>query len=300
MSAGFLVLENTGAEADALIGASCDCAQSVELHVMAETDGKMTMRQVQRFDLPAGGRFELKSGGPHLMLIGLTAPLDPAKPVQLKLRFERAPEQTMDVPVRDPRAPADLDVCASTRRNVGRIFGGHCLRRRAGDGSRPLADRRRHRAHPGRRRGISSLRPWRGGEARLLGYASCPDVCPRALSRVSQVEKLLGPLAEQLLAVFVSVDPERDTPDHLAEWLGFFAVRGVGVTGSAERVATVAKAYGAFYEKRPSGSAMGYLIDHSTYLYLVDRAGRVRHLVRSEDSPESIAGWVRALLAEPG
>ena len=141
-----------------------------------------------------------------------------------------------------------------------------------------------------------------GAEVKLVffGYASCPDVCPRALSRVSQVEKLLGPLAEQLLAVFVSVDPERDTPDHLAEWLGFFAVRGVGVTGSAERVATVAKTYGAFYEKKPSGSAMGYLIDHSTYLYLVDRAGRVRHLVRSEDSPESIAGWVRALLAEPG
>ncbi len=106
MSAAFLVLENTGGEADALIGASCDCAQSVELHVMAETDGKMTMRQVQRFDLPAAGRFELKSGGPHLMLIGLTAPLDPAKPVHLKLRFERAPEQTIDVPVRDPRAPA--------------------------------------------------------------------------------------------------------------------------------------------------------------------------------------------------
>lgn len=108
MSAAFLVLENTGAEPDALIGASCDCAQSVELHVMAETDGKMTMRQVQRFDLPAGGRFELKSGGPHLMLIGLTAPLDPAKPVHLKLLFEHAPEQTLEAPVRDPRAPAGL------------------------------------------------------------------------------------------------------------------------------------------------------------------------------------------------
>ena len=138
-------------------------------------------------------------------------------------------------------------------------------------------------------------------EVKLLffGYASCPDVCPRALARVSQVEKLLGPLAEQLLAVFVSVDPERDTPDHLAEWLGFFGVRGVGITGSADRVASVAAAYGAFYEKKPSGSALGYLIDHSTYLYLLDRAGRVRRLVRSEDSPEAIAGWVSALLAEP-
>ncbi len=104
MSAAFMVLENTGGEADALIAASCDCAQSVELHVMAEADGKMTMQQVQRFDLPAGGRFELRSGGPHLMLIGLNAPLDSTQPVHLKLRFEHAPEQTIDVPVRDPRA----------------------------------------------------------------------------------------------------------------------------------------------------------------------------------------------------
>jgi protein SCO1/2 len=132
----------------------------------------------------------------------------------------------------------------------------------------------------------------------FFGYASCPDACPRALGRVRQVEALLGAERERLLSVFVSVDPERDTPEHLAEWIGFFGVRGVGVTGSAERIAAIAKTYGASYEKAASDSAMGYLIDHSTYLYLVDRGGRVRRIIRSEDPPEQIARWVKALLAE--
>lgn len=103
MSAAFLVLENTGSEADALVGASCDCSEVVELHVMQETDGKMSMRKVERFEIPAGGRFELKPGGPHLMLIRLTGALDQAKPVHLKLRFAHAPELAVEVPVRDSR-----------------------------------------------------------------------------------------------------------------------------------------------------------------------------------------------------
>lgn len=132
----------------------------------------------------------------------------------------------------------------------------------------------------------------------FFGYASCPDACPRALSRIRQVELLLGPAREQLLSVYVSVDPERDTPEHLAEYIGFFSVRGVGVTGTPEKIAEIAKAYGASYQKAPSESAMGYLIDHSTFLYLLDRAGRVRRIVRSDDTPEQIASWVKALLAE--
>ena len=103
MSAAFLVLENTGGEADALVGASCDCSEVVELHVMQEADGKMSMRKVERFEIPAGGRFELKPGGPHLMLIRLTGALDEAKPVHLKLRFAHAPELAVEVPVRDSR-----------------------------------------------------------------------------------------------------------------------------------------------------------------------------------------------------
>ncbi len=104
MSAAFLVIENAGTESEALVGASCACARAVELHVMQDIDGKMTMRPVERFEIPAGGRFELRPGGPHLMLIGLTSPLSTERPLELRLRFERAGEQTIVVPVRDPRA----------------------------------------------------------------------------------------------------------------------------------------------------------------------------------------------------
>jgi len=106
MSAAFLVIENAGTESDALVGASCACARAVELHVMQEIDGKMNMRQVERFAIPAGGRLALAPGGPHLMLIGLTAPLSTERPLELRLRFERGGERTIVVPVRDPRAPA--------------------------------------------------------------------------------------------------------------------------------------------------------------------------------------------------
>lgn len=140
-----------------------------------------------------------------------------------------------------------------------------------------------------------------GDEVKLVffGYASCPDACPTALGRVSRVEELLGVDAARLFTVFVSVDPDRDSPDRLAEWIGFYGIRGVGVTGPADRVAAVARAYGASYQRVDAASAAGYLIDHTTYLYLVDRGGRVRRLIGREDSPETIAGWVRALLAEP-
>lgn len=106
MSAAFLVIENAGTEPDALVGASCACAKAVELHVMQEVDGRMSMRQVERFAIPAGGRFALAPGGPHLMLIGLTAPLSTERPLEIRLRFERGGEQTLVVPVRDPRASA--------------------------------------------------------------------------------------------------------------------------------------------------------------------------------------------------
>lgn len=133
----------------------------------------------------------------------------------------------------------------------------------------------------------------------FFGYASCPEVCPTTLARVARVQAALGARREELLAVFVSVDPERDTPERLAEFVSFFGVRGVGGTSTPERIAALAKAYGAYYEKIEGPTAANYLIDHSTFLYLLDRRNRVRRLVRSSDPPERIAGWVGRLLDAP-
>jgi protein SCO1/2 len=139
-----------------------------------------------------------------------------------------------------------------------------------------------------------------GGEIKILffGYASCPDACPMALSRVASVAKALGEGNRDLLTIFVSVDPGRDTPELLDEFLGFFGVRGVGLTGPKERIDEVVKSYGAQYEMFESGSAGDYLVSHSTYLYLLDRENRVRRIIGTEDSTEAIAGWVTSLLSE--
>lgn len=139
-----------------------------------------------------------------------------------------------------------------------------------------------------------------GEEVKILffGYASCPDACPMALSRVASVAKALGKERESLLTIFVSVDPGRDTPELLDEFLGFFGVRGVGLTGSKERIDEVVRSFGAQYEMFESGSAGDYLVSHSTYLYLLDRENRVRRIIGTEDTTEAIASWALSLLSE--
>ncbi len=133
----------------------------------------------------------------------------------------------------------------------------------------------------------------------FFGYASCPEICPTTLARLARVQTALGERSRGLFSVFVSVDPERDSPERLAEFVHFFGIRGAGATGTPERIAALAKAYGAFYERVEGPTAAQYLIDHSTFIYLVDQRDRVRRLVRSDDSVEQIADWVRRLLDHP-
>jgi len=132
----------------------------------------------------------------------------------------------------------------------------------------------------------------------FFGYTTCPDVCPLTLARVASVRRALGARGDRVLAVFVSIDPERDTPEKMEQFLSFFGVRGVGVTGPPERLDPVVQAYNAFYSKVDSGSAAGYLMDHSTYIFLLDRRNRVRRLIRSDDPVARIAGWIDTLLSE--
>jgi len=139
------------------------------------------------------------------------------------------------------------------------------------------------------------------GEVRLLffGYAMCPDVCPLTLSKVVQVRRLLGVDAEGLTTLFVSVDPARDTPEKLAAYLEYFDLgEAAALTGTAEEIDAVVGLFKASYEKEESGSAMGYLINHTPYLFLLDRRGTVRALYRPSEKPEEIAAAVRVLLEE--
>ncbi len=140
------------------------------------------------------------------------------------------------------------------------------------------------------------------GKVRLLffGYASCPDVCPMTLSKVVRIRQILGPDADEVTTLFVSVDPRRDTPEKLRAFLGYFDLGdAVALTGSREEIDAVVDLFKATYEIEEAGSDAPYLVDHTSYLFLLDRAGEVRALFRTSAQPGEIVAAIRRLLAEP-
>jgi protein SCO1/2 len=110
-----------------------------------------------------------------------------------------------------------------------------------------------------------------------FGYTFCPDVCPTTLAELVQVKGRLGADAEQLRIVFITVDPDRDTPARLQEYARAFSHRFTALTGPPERLAQARKAYGVVAERRVvPGTAATYLIDHSALVYVIDPEGRLR------------------------
>jgi protein SCO1/2 len=107
----------------------------------------------------------------------------------------------------------------------------------------------------------------------FFGYTSCPDACPTTLSDLSAWLNAIGRDADKLNVLFISVDPEHDTPAHLKEYLSSFDPRIRGLTGTEEQVAAVTKAYRAYY-KRISLEDGDYAMDHTAVIYLMDRAGK--------------------------
>jgi protein SCO1/2 len=110
-----------------------------------------------------------------------------------------------------------------------------------------------------------------------FGYTYCPDVCPTTLAELSQAQQRLGIYAQRFRVVFVTVDPERDTPARLREYVKAFGGSFTALTGPSERLAAARKAYGVVAEKRVvPGTSAAYLIDHSAFVYIVDPAGQLR------------------------
>ncbi len=144
---------------------------------------------------------------------------------------------------------------------------------------------------------IFHLRDQRGKVVLLFfGYTSCPDVCPLTLAKLARSRTLLGPASKKVLTVFVTVDPQRDTSARLKEYLGYFDVNAVGLTGTKAQIDTVVHSYNASYEKVPTKSALGYIINHTNIVYLIDRQGKVRYLFHQDDSPEKIAEVIREFI----
>ena len=143
----------------------------------------------------------------------------------------------------------------------------------------------------------TGLRDFRGKVVVLFfGYTHCPDVCPLTLSEMSRLGKLLGSDAGKVQPIFVTIDPARDTADRLKTYLANFESGIIGLTGSERDITQVAKLYRAKFAKRNVGSAAGYLMDHTAFIYLVDPKGKVRYLVPVDAGTDVLAEGARQLL----
>ncbi len=132
----------------------------------------------------------------------------------------------------------------------------------------------------------------------FFGYTTCPDACPMTLSKLARVNALLRSKGEQVQTVYVSVDPERDTVEKIKTYLSYYTLPVVGLTGTVEEVASVAGDFGVYHSRSEEETAAGYLIDHTTLLYMIGPDGTLRYLSHPEDSPEVIAALIRQVLAE--
>lgn len=127
----------------------------------------------------------------------------------------------------------------------------------------------------------------------FFGFTYCPDICPGTLQAMGAAAELLGPRARDLQIVFISVDPARDTPAQLKAYLAAqgLPVRAIGLTGTPQQVAGAAAAYRVYFAKE--GSGPDYLINHSTYAYLMDPKGRFSRVVAYGLTPEQNADLIK-------
>jgi len=144
----------------------------------------------------------------------------------------------------------------------------------------------------GRERTLADFR----GKAVMLffGFTQCPDVCPTALIRAAAIKQLLGEDGDRLQVIFVTVDPERDTPEVLKAYANAFDPSFLGLYGDPERTAETAREFRVFYKKVPTGAS--YTMDHSAFSYVFDPAGRLRLVLRHDQSAEDYAADLRLIL----
>lgn len=131
----------------------------------------------------------------------------------------------------------------------------------------------------------------------FFGYTQCPDVCPSTLAELALVKKSLGADGERVQGVFVTVDPERDTPEILKAYMASFDPGFVALRGTAEQTAAVAKEFKVFYAKVPGKTEGSYTMDHTAGSYVFDSTGQIRLFVRYGTGAEALASDLKALLA---
>jgi cytochrome oxidase Cu insertion factor (SCO1/SenC/PrrC family) len=129
-----------------------------------------------------------------------------------------------------------------------------------------------------------------------FGFTFCPDICPTDLLQMARAIDQLGQAGEMVQPLFISVDPERDTPEHLKEYLSLFHPRFVGLTGSARAVRAAASAYRVYYRKVERTDRTDYTVDHSAFIYLMGPAGEYLGFFPPGTHAEQLAGDIRPRL----
>lgn len=130
-----------------------------------------------------------------------------------------------------------------------------------------------------------------------FGFSSCPEVCPTTLARLARAHEKLGALGKELQVVYVTVDPERDSPERLRKYLAAFDPSFIGGTGTPEQLAKVRAAYGVSASKQSLGASPSeYVVHHSSSIYLIDPEGNLRAMVPYGGTPDDLVHDVRVLL----
>jgi protein SCO1/2 len=130
----------------------------------------------------------------------------------------------------------------------------------------------------------------------FFGFTQCPDVCPTALADLAEVKRLLGPQGDKLQGIFVSVDPERDSPEVLKAYMANFDPAFIALRPSMEQLPEVAKGFKVFYKKVEGPTPTSYTIEHSAGSYVFDPQGRVRLYTRQAVGAQGLADDITLLL----
>lgn len=131
----------------------------------------------------------------------------------------------------------------------------------------------------------------------FFGFTQCPDVCPTTLAEIAAAKKALGPAGERVQTVFISLDPERDTPELLKNYVTAFDPGVVALRGTPEQTQVAAKAFKVFFQRVPGKEPGSYSIDHTAGAYVFDTEGRIRLFVRYGQKPEAWVSDFRQLLS---
>jgi protein SCO1/2 len=145
---------------------------------------------------------------------------------------------------------------------------------------------------------VRSLKDFRGKAVVVFfGFTQCPDVCPTTLAEIAQAKQLLGPDGAKVQGIFVTVDPERDTPQILKAYMANFGPDFIALRGSPEQLAAVAKDFKVYYKKVEGKTPGSYTMDHSAASFVYDPQGRLRLYSRYGSGPQALANDIKQLLA---